>query len=211
MVLVGMAWACSSLRSTPGETVSLYLTAISAGKYDDALQYLSSKDRPLFKAKLDKMVGAKSCGIHSWDVLSLNVGEHVASVEVRLTMTDLGSSMGKSLAGAIRSELFPGHEGTPGGTDKKSKPEGVTTSEYTFRLIRENEGWRISLGLEERARITAIIKEAMDLKSRGQKQKAVERLNEALQIDQNSGLVKYLLEHWQQEGGEAAKLPDPAI
>lgn len=75
----------------------------------------------------------------------------------------------------------------------------VTRRSVTVLARGEAGEWKVFLGLEQRAKISAIMKDALALKAAGDKARAVEKLRSALEIDRNNALVRYLLEHWEAE------------
>lgn len=198
MSLVFSVCACTFGNNSPKHVVDAYFRALARDDYAEAMKHISAKDVPLMKAKLLAASGNQSCGIVAWESSDVTTNGDVGSVKVKVTMKNIGAAMGNNLAKTIRDELMPEKDAARPSAST-GMPSDMVVAESAIKVIREAREWKVSLGLEEKGRIAAIIKEALQLKTAGEKSKAIEKLRTALTIERDNGLVTYLLGHWEAE------------
>lgn len=122
--------------------LSSYLDALSAERYEEAYNYVASKDRanlPLnaytaimqTAGQVKSLFSAKEA---SYEIKSVTVNGNQASAMVSITRPQSGGLIHQSLSALTGSE-----------NQEKASPPAMITEDFPYRLVKEEGGWKVSL------------------------------------------------------------------
>ncbi len=168
-----------SLSPNPKEVLSKYLDNYFHGNYDKAYELLSSKDKAVknrkeFSRDSEEFVGIEKAfgGKISFNIKEVRITGEKAQGTVDVTKPDLNGAIGEFLGAAMKSILNGGktfEKETEKIITEKTKngnlPTITTTEQYD--LVKDKDGWRVHMGLENEK----IIKELKSVAEKLEKQK----------------------------------------
>ena len=194
--------ACDKLSGpSPNEVLNQYLDASLKGRYEESYSYVSAADKAVKdlqsylkeNEKKDSPFTEAIVSKVSYKILSLEKSEKTATANVEITLPDFGSMFAGVMGAAFKSAF--------GGGDEKEmekildkKFEGgevpLTTKEETFKLVKEEDGWKVFLDWktekikkERQAKIQALLVEAEELKKSKKLHGAVKKYEQILELD----------------------------
>jgi len=166
-----LAFGCAN----PREPLAKYLDASLHERYDEAYQYISSKDRAVktlqeYKSEFSKEespLGQLLLSKVSYNIKDIQIEKGKAKATVEITMPDFSSIMGDLLGAAFASAF--GQKKDQKAMEQmladkyKDKEMPMVTQSNTFNLIKESDGWKVFLNWEKQKKIENLTKEAEKL------------------------------------------------
>jgi hypothetical protein len=153
---------CALNKSSPEYVLSEYLEAELHGRKSEAWEYLSKSDRDYYPIKEQDTQQEESPGKFkkvlydniSFVIEDISVIEDRAEARVLITTPDFGvmfSDLYVSAFGSINQETMTKEEIDQIFADRYSR-EGLpmTTAEKTYKLIKEDDEWKISLDRKQK-------------------------------------------------------------
>lgn len=191
-VLGGCKQIEEAISTGPQATLTAYLDAQIAGDFEKAYNYLSSKDKaatPLSEYRLQGPRGELGDVIAKqmkYEIVDIVHNGNSATAEVDMTQPNFGGLAAQAIGQAFAS-AFGGGEGGDFENQmiqqmEQGKVPNMTTRE-TYTLIKGPEGWRVFLDYEGRAKVSALMEEANKLKKQRKLAAAIEKYDQALQLD----------------------------
>jgi hypothetical protein len=213
-----IAVGCGKLTGpSPKEVLSRYLDATLKGRYEEAYSYLSKKDKVvkdlqsyLNEHKNDNNLFTQAIASKmSYRIKKIEESDRNATADVEITLPDFGSIFTDIMGAAFKSAFGGGDEKEIEKILAKKLESGevpVTTEEETFRLVKEEEGWKVFLDWEaekikkgRHAKIQGLLAEAVELKKSKKFYGAVEKYEQILELDSEMVDAKEGLEETKKE------------
>ena len=194
-------------QSTPRQILTEYLKASLHGRYEEAYQYISTRDKqfktleqylaeePKEESPLAEVVSDKV----SYEIIDVKLEGEEAVAAVAVTLPDVSELLRDAFGTALLSTL--GDEETKKKAAEKlveKYQDGdvpLTTINQSFELIRESDGWRVFLGWEYKS----VFLEARDLKREGKLRDALKKYARAVELKPDSEEAKEGLRETEKE------------
>jgi len=193
IILALLAGCISQSEPKPEDVVLSFLEASLHGEHEAAYEYLS-KDDKAFKSKeayveefeespMTKLLEKKI----SFDIVNSETSESDATVQVEITMPDLGSMlldlMGVALSSSLSSE-----------EDQKKLEQAIeekygqgnvpmTSEKQTFHLLKEENAWKIFMNWRGEAQAAKDASEAKKRKAEEDRQNAFAELQKKMELE----------------------------
>ncbi len=170
---------CDSLADpSPNEVLSNYLDAFLKGRYEELYSYVSADDKAvkdlqsyLKENKMDDpfliLIMQVITSTASYKILKIEKSGKKATADVEMTSPDLKSMFFDIMGVAFKSAFGSGDEKEMEKTLAKKFESGeisLTTEKETFKLVKEEDGWKVFLDwktekieIERRSKIQALL------------------------------------------------------
>ena len=170
--------ACGMFGSNPKDVLSAYLNAILSLEYEEGYKYISNKDKEIKQLKEflseyeqeDNPIAKALNNKCSYKIKGVIVNGNQAIANVELIIPDvisiLGDFMGATSASALGDEKDDNEIAKVLAEKYKNKDLPMTTIPETYKLIKEEDGWKIFLDWEAE-KIEAEWKEKMEAGKEG--------------------------------------------
>ena len=210
--------ACEKLSGpSPNEVLSSYLDALLKGRYKEAYSYVSSEDKVTRdlqsylkeNEKKDNPFAQAIVSKVSYKIVKLEKSDKKATADVEITLPDFDSIFADVLGAAFKSVFSGGDEKEMEKILAKKFESGevpLTTKEETFKLVKEEDGWKVYLDWktekikkERQTKIQALLAEAEELKKSKKLHGAVEKYEQVLELDSEMVNAKEGLEETKKE------------
>jgi len=219
MFLAGLTiLACDKLSGpSPNEVLRKYLDASLKGRYEEAYSYVSTDDKAVknFRSYLkeneqkDNPFADAIVSKTSYKILKLKRLDETATADVEITLPDFGSVFADVMGAAFKSAFGGGGEKEMEERLAKKFESGqvpLTTKKETFKLVKEEDGWKVFLDWkteeikkQRQAKIQSLIAEAEELKKSKKFHGAVEKYEQVLELDSEMVDAKEGLEETKKE------------
>jgi hypothetical protein len=165
-------FAGCSVGPNPKEVLSKFLENYFHDNYDNAYEFLSSKDKAVkskqeFSKDFKKSVGQAFAGKITFNIKDVKVMGDKALATVDITTPDLSGVMGEVFGVAMKSAFSGGKvdekEMKIVAEKMKDKNMPTTTRTELYDLVKDKDGWRIYMGWADVDKITKLTQEARDL------------------------------------------------
>jgi hypothetical protein len=210
--------ACQKLAGPSAkEVLSNYLDTSLKGRYEEAYSYVSSKDKSVkdLQGYLndnmndDNPFAQAIASKVSYEIKDIEESERNATANVEITLPDFGSIFTDVMGAAFKSAFGGGGEKEMEDELAKKFESGevpMITKEETFRLVKEEGGWKVFLDWEaekirkeKQAKINGLLAEAEELKKSQKLHGAVEKYEQILELDSEMVNAKEGLEETKKE------------
>jgi len=210
--------SCDKLTGpNPNEVLNKYLDATLKGRYEESYSYVSAEDKTVKdlqsylkeNEKKDSPFIEAIASKVSYKILSLEKSDKTATANVEITMPDFGSIFSDVMGAAFKTAFGGGDENEMEKAIAKKFENGevpLTTKEETFKLVKEKDGWKVSLDWktekikkERQAKIQTLLAEAEELKKSKKLHGAVEKYEQVLKLDSEMVDAKEGLEETKKE------------
>ena len=188
--------------ASPNEVLSNYFDALSKGRYEESYSYVSADDKAVkdlqsyLKENEDNPFAQAIENTVSYKILKIEKSDKKATADVRITGPDI-RSMFSDIMGAAFKSAFSGDEKEMERTLAKKLESGkvpLTTEKETFKLVKEENGWKVFLDWktekikkERQAKIRGLLAKAEELKKSKKLYGAAEKYEQILELE--SGMV----------------------
>lgn len=195
---------CNKFGSNPKSILSKFLDASLRLNYDEAYKYISSEDKKVksfneyksyqsfdslpeslpVKTFIDKM---------TYEIKEVNIEGQKAEANVEITMPDFGAMLSDMLGAAFLS-AFEGKSDEEIQKDfankileeYKDKNIPMTTTTQKYKLIREEDGWKIYFDWKTQERINELMSQAKQLEEEKNFTKAKEIYEQVIELNSTS-------------------------
>jgi hypothetical protein len=152
--------ACGMFGSNPKDVLSAYINAILSLEYEEGYKYISNKDKEIKQLKEflseyeqeDNPIAKALNNKCSYKIKGVIVNGNQAIANVELIIPDvisiLGDFMGATSASALGDEKDDNEIAKVLAEKYKNKDLPMTTIPETYKLIKEEDGWKIFLDWE---------------------------------------------------------------
>ena len=170
--------ACGMFGSNPKDVLSKYLNATLNLQYEEGYKYISNKDKEIKQLKEflseyeqeDNPIAKALNNKCSYKIKGVIVNGNQAIANVELIIPDvisiLGDFMGATSASALGDEKDDNEIAKVLAEKYKNKDLPMTTIPETYKLIKEEDGWKIFLDWETE-KMEAEWKEKMEAEKDG--------------------------------------------
>lgn len=196
LLLVG----CEKIGSSPKEVLSKYLDASLNGRYEEAYQYVSAKDKAIKSLQEYLSENSKEEGLFaralaskiSYKIKEVTITGNNAKASVEVTTPDFGVIFEDILGVAFKSAF--GEKKDEKEIEKmlaekyKGKEIPVTNTTQLFDLINGPEGWKVFFDWETKKKINEAMSQAKQLEKEKKIYAAKDKYQEVLEL--NSKMVE---------------------
>ena len=210
--------ACDKLSGpSPNEVLNNYLDASLKGRYEESYSYVSAEDKALKdlqsylkeNEKTDNPFAQAIASKVSYKILKLEKSDKHATADVEITLPDFGLIFSDVMGAAFKSAFGGGDEKEMEKILAKKFESGevpLTTEKETFKLLKEEDGWKVFLDWktekikkERQAKIQTLLAEAEDLKKSMKLHGAAQKYEQVLELDSEMVDAKKGLEETKKE------------
>jgi hypothetical protein len=179
----------------PNEVLSNYLDASLKGRYEESYSYISADDKTVKDLQSYLKENEKTDGLFwqaiaskgSYKILKIEKSDKKATADVEITLPDF-----ESISADIRGDAA--FKSAAGSGDKKEmerimrkKLENdkvpLTNRKVTFKLVKEEDGWKVFEDWKTAKKIQTLLAEAKDLKKSMKLHGAAQRYEQVLELD----------------------------
>jgi len=188
---------CGKIGANSKNVLAKYLDASLHGKYEEAYQCISTKDRTIknlqeylseYKIESKSSFAEALTNKISYEIQEITITGNQAKANVAVTTPDYGSIKFTDIRDAAFMSAFLG------GKDEKEIEEMITekykekeipmvTTKRTFDLVKESGEWKIFLNWETRKKVDEAMKKAKQFEKEKKLYAAKEKYQEALKLD----------------------------
>lgn len=187
ILFLSLVLGCKSGDSGPDGIVLKYLNDTVKGNHAEAYSLLSSSDKKV-KSEAEYQTEMKEgdfltktyANKISYKILRTSQGENKADVEVEITAPDFQSLAGEILSEALSNPTMAKDDAQfQKKIAEKYNNLPMSTTVQTYNLVREVDGWKISLNWEA----DKYLSEARELKEQKKYNAAIDNYNKALELN----------------------------
>lgn len=179
----------------PNEVLSNYLDASLKGRYEESYSYISADDKTVKDLQSYLKENEKTDGLFwqaiaskgSYKILKIEKSDKKATADVEITLPDF-----ESISADIRGDAA--FKSAVGSGDKKDmerimrkKLENdkvpLTNRKVTFKLVKEEDGWKVFEDWKTAKKIQTLLAEAKDLKKSMKLHGAAQKYEQVLELD----------------------------
>jgi len=191
LLLVG----CGKIGSNPKDVLSKYLDTFLHGRYEEAYQYISARDKAV--KSLQEYLSEQSreespfaqvlASKISYEIKEVTVTGNQTKAKVAVTTPDFGSIFTDILGVAFMSAF--GEEKDEKEIEKmlaekyKEKDIPMSTITQSFDLIKETDGWKVFFDWETKKKVDETMSQAKQLEKEKKLYAAKEKYQEVLELD----------------------------
>jgi len=194
--------ACEKISEPdPKAVLSTYVDASLQGRYKEAYAYVSSTDKAVKSLndylaeneETDNPFAQALVSSVSFNILNVTKTGQRATGEVQITLPDFDAIFKDIMGTAFKSVFSDANQKEIEQALAKKYESGdvpLTTRKETFQLVKEKEGWKVFLDWktekikkEKQAKIQSLLTEAGKLKESKKLYGALEKYEQALELD----------------------------
>lgn len=187
--------ALSGCKPEAESVVKNYYNALGKGNFNEAYNFLSTPDKKLttleeYKGQQNSPMTKAFIAKTSYEIVRVEENGDKAVAIIKTTGPD-EFALFKGAMGVAFKNVFSKDDNKEENMEKdmanllNDKSFPIKTAENEVKLIKEESGWKISLGLEQKQKIAELMKEAEKLKSQKKLPSALDKYNEVLSLDSN--------------------------
>jgi len=190
---------CGKISSNPKTVASDYLDSYLHGRYEKSYQYISTKDKSVknlqeYLLEYEGIDGFQKGFLEkiSYEIKKVEIDKDTAKVQTEVTSPNFVAMVGDFMSAAFLTAFGGGDEKT---TEKmledkyKDKDVPMITTERFIDLVKEPDGWKVFLNLEQQKKIEELKTQAEQLEKDKKLKAAKEKYNEVLRLDSKEVLA----------------------
>jgi hypothetical protein len=203
--------ACDKIFGpSPNQVLNNFLDATFKQKYAEAYSYVSAEDQAnkdlqcylKEKDRSDYPLAQAIVTKTSYKIIKLEKSDKTATAEVELTFPDANSVFADSMSEAFKSALDTKDIKETNKILAKKLESGeipLRTGIKTYRLVKDEEGWKVFLDWKTEKKINALLAEADALKEAKKLNGAAEKYEQILKLDSEMVNAKIGLKETEKE------------
>lgn len=194
-LIVLLVGGCGKIGSNPKDVLSKYLDASLYGRYEEAYQYISAKDKAIKtlqeylseQSSEESPIAQALASKVSYEIKKITLTGNQAKANVAVTTPDFGTIFADILGAAFASAF--GEKKDEKEIEKmlaekyKEKNIPMMTTTQSFELVKEVDGWKVFFDWETKKKVDEAMTQAEQLEKEKKFYAAKEKYQEILELD----------------------------